>query len=199
MRRLNGMNLDEIIAYNRRDGGTAVSIFADTQADRVNKAREYIAKIIKLEGFKRAVIWEPGCSAGDISGYFTPQHEANGIDVSPAAVDATRSRYPEMHVAEMKVEDVFPQPCDILVLCEFLEHIVDPIKLVRDWMPMAKYVVIGHPLVGDGMDPEIGHLWAYDTIDFDRWWSFGGHSMVEAVTFNMGYRMILGWGARIEA
>jgi len=196
MRRLNDWSFDDIIAYNLRDEGTAVTIFADWQWDRISKAREFVSKAISDSGLERAVIWEPGCSAGDIAGFFTPEHDAYGVDVVPAAVAATRERYPLMHVEEAIAENIEPQECDVLVLCEFLEHIVDPIKFVKEWMPLAKYVVIGHPLVGDGYDPEAGHMWAYNDEDFRAWFPLGGHRAIEAVEFPMGYRMVLGWGKR---
>ena len=196
MRKLNQKSFEDIITYNLRDNGTAVTIFADWQWDRVNRAREYIAKIIALSGIQRVKIWEPGCSAGDIAGHFSRLHDAYGCDVVPAAVAATRERYPKMHVEEAIAETIEPQECDILVLCEFLEHIADPIDFARRWMPLAKYVVIGHPLVGDGYDPEEGHMWAYNDNDFINWFPLGGHELVEACEFPMGYRMVLGWGRR---
>jgi hypothetical protein len=198
MRRIQGWTREQIIAYNLRYDGTAVSIFADTQTGRVNKAREIISTIMSRSSGKRMKIIEPGCSAGDISGFFSEDHDVLGYDVVPAAVAATRERYPKMEVIECIAEDQEPQSCDILVLCEFLEHIDDPVALVKTWMPLAQYVVIGHPLVEDGWDPEEGHIWAYYPSDYDAWWPMGGHRMVESWTFPMGYNMIIGWGERVE-
>jgi hypothetical protein len=195
MKRLNKMTYEEIIDYNLRDGGTAVTIFADTQGQRVGLARKLIENIL-AEDPGRKLIYEPGCSAGDISGFFSKEHEVIGFDVSPAAVAATRSRYPEMQVSEARIEEATPVPCDILVLCEFMEHVIDPIGLAKAWIPLAKHVVIGHPLVGDGTDPERGHVWAYDVQDFMDWFELGGHTMVEAWEFPMGYRMAIGRGRR---
>ena len=195
MRRLNKMTYEDIIAYNLRDGGTAVTIFADAQTQRVDLARKLISNIIADEPGRKLII-EPGCSAGDISGYFSQEHDVQGFDVSPAAVAATRERYPLMKVSEDVVENVTPVPCDILVLCEFMEHLADPIGLAKAWIPLAKHVVIGHPLVGDGMDPEQGHVWAYDVQDFVDWFVIGGHGLVEAWEFPMGYRMVIGRGKR---
>lgn len=196
MRRLQRWTRDEIIAYNLRDGGTAVSIFEDTQRDRVHKAREIISTIVALSPGKAMRIIEPGCSAGDISGYFSADHDVLGFDVVPAAIAATRERYPLMNVKECIAEDQEPQECDILVMCEFLEHIDDPTAFVKAWMPLANYVVIGHPLVRDGHDPEVGHVWAYYPDDFMSWFTLGGHRITQAWTFSMGYEMIIGWGER---
>ena len=97
---------------------------------------------------------------------------------------------------QLAVEDVPPVDCDILVLCEILEHIEDPISLVTAWLPLAKHVIIGHPLVGDGWDPEEGHLWAYYDEDFHNWFPMGGHELAGSMEFPMGYRMVLGRGDR---
>jgi hypothetical protein len=191
------MTFEEVIEYNLRDGGTAVTIFADAQTDRVNKARDIITKLLP-ECPERATIWELGCSAGDISGYFSEDHDCLGVDVVPAAVAACRERYPRLGVLLSPVEEIKPQPCDILVLCEFLEHVINPVKLVLDWLPLAKFVVIGHPLVRDKWDAEPGHLWAYREEDFENWFPLGGHKLGEAWTFGMyDLDMVIGWGKRI--
>jgi hypothetical protein len=196
VRRIREWTKDQIITYNLRDGGTAVSIFEDTQRDRVHKARDIISTIMARSPGKRMEIIEPGCSAGDISGPFSIDHTVLGFDVVPAAVAATRARYPAMMVMECVAEDQVPTSCDILVLCEFLEHIDDPVAFVKAWTPLARYVVISHPLVRDGVDPEEGHIWAYYPEDFEAWFPLGGHKMVEAWTFQMGYEMAIGWGER---
>ena len=196
MRRLSEMSYADIIAYNLRGGGNEFTVFADTQSERVGKARELVAACLGVAS-TRATIIELGCSAGDIIGAFAYGHTCIGIDVTPGACAAARSRYPALRVIEASVEDVDPQECDVLILCEFLEHIVDPIGLVKAWMPLAKTVVIGHPLVGGGEDPEHGHLWAYEPTDFDAWFPMGGHVMDEAYSFDMGYQMVIGRGHRL--
>jgi hypothetical protein len=200
MRRLQeSWGFEQIIDYNLRDGGTAVTIFAEAQTDRVERAKRYIDSI--LDGYTApAIIVEPGCSAGDISGPYAEKNFVYGCDVVPAAVAATRARYPRMNVEQSTAEAWPPRPCDILVLCEFLEHIVDPVDFVRAWLPLAKHVVIGHPLVGGGWDPEVGHLWAYDEDDFRAWFPLGGHVLDDWQTFPMGpYQMVMGRGRRLTA
>lgn len=194
MRRIN-LPDEEVIPYNLRDGGMAVSIFADTQAARVDKARKIISGILATQVGRRGIV-EPGCSAGDISGFFSDEHEVMGFDVVPHAVELAKQRYPKMSVFQAPVEAVKPIPCDILVLCEFLEHVLDPVALVKDWLPLARFVVIGHPLVRDGVDGEAGHTFAYDDDDFQGWFQLGGHKLQQAWTFPMGYEMIIGWGRR---
>lgn len=189
------MTHEQIIEYNLRDGGKAVSIFLDIQTGRVMTARGIIETIL-VELGRPAVIWELGCSAGDISGHFAEEHEVHGVDVTPHAVELTRQRYPKMDVQLAEAEDITPQPCDILVLCEFMEHVTDPVKLITDWAPLAEYLVIGHPLVGDGHDPEEGHLWAYEESDFRAWFEMTGFTLRDSWTFPMGYHMIIGWGAK---
>ena len=199
MRRQNQMTEDEVIAYNLRGGGHEFTVFGEAQPDRVAKARAIIARIISTLPEGKAVrIVEPGCSTGDISGYFANgRNQVVGIDVTPGAAHTASMLWPNMVIIEKKVEDVPPIDCDILVLCEFLEHIIDPVGFVQKWLPHARYVVIGHPLVGDGSDPEPGHPWAYYDVDFANWFGLGGHEMREAWEFPMGYRMVIGWGERL--
>jgi hypothetical protein len=195
MKRISDLDDEGIIAYNLRDNGTAVSIFADMQAYRIEKARWFLSSILATVG-QRAVIWEPGSSAGDIAGWFSVDHETHGIDIVPAAVALTRSRYPAMDVTEARAEDVEPASCDALVLCEFLEHIVDPEAFVKAWLPLARFVLIGHPLNDPG-GIEPGHVWSYDYADYLRWFSLGGHQMIETHLFAGPFpEMVMGIGGR---
>jgi len=196
MRRQTGMDHEAIIAYNLRGGGEEYTVFEYAQADRVLKARAIIEHIIEVDGAIERII-EPGCSTGDIVGFFQDRIEAVGIDVTPGAARAAIERWPKMKVIEARVENVEPMPCDILVMTEFLEHIIEPKTFIRKWAPLARYIVVGHPLVGDGFDPEEGHPWAYYDVDFANWFPEGGHEMVEAWTFPMGYHMVIGWGKRL--
>ena len=195
MRRISDLSHAEILAYNLRDNGTAVTVFADTQAARVERARGFIRSII--EHLRRPVkIWELGCSAGDISGWFSAGHEVTGVDIVPAAVDLARTRYPAMNVWLGPVEAVVPQSCDILVLCEFLEHVDDPIHLVKTWLPIAEFAVIGHPLHDPG-NVEPGHIWSYDQLDYDTWLELGGHTPIETHLFSGPFpEMVMGASRR---
>lgn len=197
MRRLVEDTHDETIAYNLRDGGTAVTIFADHQNYRVEKAKLFVKSALSAMEPGTAVIVEPGCSAGDISGPFTGwAKDVIGIDVVPAAVELARKRYPDMTVVEGIADDMDPIDCDILVLCEFLEHITDPVSFVSAWLPRARYVVIGHPLNDPG-GMEQGHVWSYTYEDYLRWFTIGGHEMVEIHLFSGPFpEMVLGMGAR---
>jgi len=187
---------DDAVVYNLRGDGQEFTIFGVVQSDRVGKAREIIEAVRQDDPSARKII-ELGCSTGDISGYFAQTCDVIGVDVVPGAVAEAKRRYPMGRWLEARVESLTPEHCDILVLCEFLEHVADPILLAREWMPLAKHVVIGHPVVGSGDDPEPGHLWAYDARDFDDWWRIGGHEMVRAYSFAMGpYQMVMGWGNR---
>lgn len=116
----------------------------------------------------------------------------------PGAVAAAKRRYPDLTVIESRVEDVEPIDCDILVMCEFLEHIWEPVEFVKAWMPRARYVIISHPLVGDGNDPEVGHAWTYKREDFENWFPLGGHRKIKSDDFDMGYKMVIGVGEAIR-
>lgn len=190
------MDAQGIRDYNLRDGGSAFTVFAEAQPDRVAKARDLITAICR-EDPGASLIVEPGCSTGDICGFFSDTMNVIGIDAVPAAVEQTRQRWPLVDARLGFVEDMEPIECDILVLCEFLEHIDDPIGFCEAWLPKARHVVIGHPLVCDGFDPEPGHPWAYCPPDFIHWFDIGGFGIREAYTFSMGpYEMVIGRGSR---
>jgi hypothetical protein len=182
MHRITSFDAAGIIAYNLRDGGTAVTVFADAQAHRVEKARGFIEALLPDCG-ERPKIVEPGCSAGDISGYFTSRAEVIGIDVVPRAIELCRERYPDMTPVLSQAEVLAPIDCDILVLCEFLEHIDDPVSFVSSWLPHCRFAVIGHPLEDPG-GIEPGHAWSYTLDDYLGWAAMGGHEVMETDLFS---------------
>lgn len=195
MRRISNFDAQGIIDYNLRDGGTAVTVFADTQAYRVEKARHFVAGLLGYVG-RSARIVELGCSAGDITGPFARDNHVTGVDVVPAAVELSRKRYPEMDVVEAVAEDLGPIPCDVLVLCEFMEHIADPEALAKAWLPQAAFAVIGHPLHDPG-GIEPGHIWSYDLDDYFRWHEMGGHQKIETHLFSGPFPdMVMGVSGR---
>ena len=194
MRRISSFTAEQVIEYNLRDGGTAYTIFEDTQTYRVGKARWFVDALLQNIPAP-AVIVEPGCSAGDISGWFSRDHKVIGIDVVPAAVKTARARYPSMEVIEAQADIAEPIECDILVLCEFLEHIHDPVGFAVNWMKKARYTLIGHPLNDPG-GIEPGHIWSYDLQDYRGWWE-NDYYEIETHLFSGPFpEMVMGIGAR---
>jgi len=197
VKRIWGRTYGEQIDYHLADG--RAPIFDEGQPGRVAKAREYVSRLLyELDLGRPAVIREIGCGAGDISGRFSWDHEVYGYDVVPLAEDVVAERFPKMHFQLIEAERVTPAKCDILVLCEVLEHLHDPLKIVDAWLPLAKSVVIGHPLNEPEPYVDPGHIWRYDKEDYENWYIVGGHTMVETVQFSMGPfpEMVLGYGKR---
>lgn len=87
-------------------------------------------------------------------------------DISSANVETVRQRAPEgwgFHVgdAEQTIRDV--GKVDLIVLTEFLEHIEDPVGMLRLAREHARIVVCSSPEMRPGQieyNPE--HLWAFD-------------------------------------
>lgn len=192
MRRLTTWTAAEIVGYHQNAG---VVIFAESQSGRIAMAHQMIEKV--LSNYEEAMIWEPGCGAGDVTGPYAVPHTVTGIEMVIDAVSLARERYPNMIVLESRAEDIAPEPFDLLVMTEFLEHLDDPVPFMDRWMPMAKYAVIGHPLDDPG-GLEAGHAWSYDLDDFKDWFEKYGFTLVEYEMFSMGSfpKMVMGWGYR---
>jgi 2-polyprenyl-3-methyl-5-hydroxy-6-metoxy-1,4-benzoquinol methylase len=155
--------------------------FEQGQPGRIDMARMFIEKmLIKDLRYRPLRIVELGCGSGDVTGpysapdriYSTPRGEIHtqgieviGVDVVPQAVISVGQRYPNMTVLLSPVESLQPVDCDLLVMTEFLEHVADPVKITRDWMPHARWALIGHPLNEPDPPYEMGHAWSYDVVD----------------------------------
>lgn len=162
-----------------------------------------------------------GCGSGDITGPYSQVEmkvgqisedgrlsypierwpsviEVIGYDVVPQAAVSVKERFPHMQINIGPVEDVEPIECDLLVMCEFLEHVHDPWSIVRAWMPKAHFAIIGHPLNEPNPPFEVGHIWSYTLGDWYAWFEETGHHVWERFLFPMGYwdSMVMGHGSR---
>lgn len=198
MKRTCNKSHEEIINYYFRGNGLPVVVFANTQPKRVEIAQRLVRNALG-DRSSRAIIWELGCSAGDITGVFSDNHSVTGVDMVPEAIRLTQQRYPKVNTILAKAEDVEPISCDVLVLCEFLEHIADPAGLISAWMPLAENVIIGHPLNEPIPPLEPGHVWSYNRQDYLNWFEIGHHRLIETHTFSEAYpEMVIGRGLRLE-
>jgi hypothetical protein len=199
MQRLWARDREEQIAYHLRDGRAPE--FDKGQPGRIDLARFLVDKILKKELTERPLTFvELGCGAGDITGPYSDTINVIGYDVTPAAQEACNRRWPDMTFHLKPVEEVEPYECDLLVLCEVLEHLDDPVSLVRAWLPKARWVIIGHPLNEPNPPFEHGHIWSYTREDWYDWFRMGGHYPWERLEFSMGVydTMVIGHGCRTD-
>jgi trans-aconitate methyltransferase len=208
MKRIGNRSLDEALDYHRRRDDTPN--FTQNQRGRVELAHFLIDKILDKDLQRRPLRFvEIGCGSGDITGpYSVPPIFGNisfpieviGIDVVPQAAISCAARWPNMTTIISPIEEVEPIECDLLVMCEVLEHLHDPVAVVQAWLPKAKWAVIGHPL--DEPDPpyEIGHNWSYTLEDWERWFPMGNHQFFERFMFPMAawHDMVMGHSARLD-
>jgi Methyltransferase domain len=168
-----------------------VRVYADCsiQKWRIEKARHYVKMAMLELGPGVKTIVELGCGVMDISGPFSrAAHEVIGVDCNPAAIIEAKKLYPEVVGSLSAIEDVEPFECDVVVLCEVLEHLYDPESLVRKWLPNAKACVISHPL-DEPLDSGLSagdHCWSYSEGDLRNWFAVGGHNQREGEKFQMG-------------
>lgn len=177
--------------------GRAPCFSESNQWVRIHRCRRLLDAALR-ECPTPAMIVELGCGAGDISGPQAEKHRVIGVDIVPEAQRVCAERWPKMEFRLMPVEDLQPFPCDVLVLCEFLEHVAEPEAIVKSWLPKARWSIIGHPLnEGDDWGEE-GHTWSYDEEDFLRWFELGGYELVSHSKFSMSIyaEMALGIGRK---
>lgn len=213
MRRLGARSTAEAIDYHLKRNHAPE--FDAEQPGRIDLARFLIEKMLLKDLPRRPLRFvELGCGAGDITGpYSIPRRlvtvrgeidtegiEVHGYDMVPAAIEACERRFPQMVTHLEAVERAEPIDCDLLVMCEFLEHVTDPEAVVKAWLPRAKWAIVGHPL--DEPDPpyEFGHNWSYSRDDWRRWFELGGHHVWEEFRFPMGYwdAMVMGHSCRLD-
>ena len=178
------LNKGRTVEQQHEAQGQGVTLFYNTsQRQRIEVARYLVGRALSFIEQPNQTIFELGCGAGEISGPFSESHKVKGVEIIPAAITLCKRLYPKMSVISRPVEELEPADCSVLVMCEFLEHIHDPLALVEKWLPHAEYAVIGHPL--DEPDPpfERGHCWSYSWDDHKLWLTKGGHKLIFSQIF----------------
>lgn len=177
------------------------------QQARVETTRNSLREIVEevresLSKPRKVSIMELGCGTGDISGPFSNNGcSVRGIDVATQQVHEARRRFPAGNWIMGPAEYFASGPWDVLVMCEFLEHVEEPQKLAKKWMAWTNYALISHPL-NEAKDSRLSggdHVWSYDEDDFAKWFSENGFDLLNKKTFQMGaYEIVLGWGKKNE-
>lgn len=164
-----------------------------------NRLREVRKLIAKYLPFCSKDIIELGCGTGDISGPFAEEAMVLGFDCNDDAVKLAKKRFPLGCFMQGEIDKLYPTHCGVLVLSEVLEHLHDPLGLVKKWGALCEYMVISHPLDEDVRSGLSGgdHQWSFDEKDFAEW--FQGFQILDKQVVEMGsYRCILGAGKRID-
>lgn len=164
------------------------------QKDRIRRARHLLSTIListSKEPYtvhRRQKIVELGANGGDITGFFSWGHDVTQFEISHHCLSYIAKTYPWVKVRCEDFTAIKPIDCDILVLSEVLEHLADPLKVVKDWLPRAKYALISSPLEGDlKSDGSAGeHVHSFSASDFNDFVEAGLHTVVKEVTFQMG-------------
>lgn len=149
-------------------------VFSTRQRTRFRRSRRYIRKSIDLYNNvypdKHPIIYEMGCASLDISGLYSQMADIYGVDCNPGFESIVKERHPDCKFILADIETFTPPEMDILVLCEVLEHLLDPSTFLKRLLPISKYVVITHPI---DMNPdgnvESQHYWTFNNKDFEGW------------------------------
>lgn len=198
MKRLQDLGPDQIFA-KYRDAQPRVYETDSQQSDRIRRARQTLLAALKgldpvPETHKRSRIIELGCGLAEISGYYQKSHNVNGYDASPHSIKAAQKKYPDADFMWADCQKLKAERCGVLVMCEFLEHVHDPLDICGRWLPLAEFCVMSSPFEGDfkkgtGEFSDISggeHIWSFDDLDFLRFLSVGGHELIGEDTFQMG-------------
>ena len=128
-----------------------------------------------------------------------------GVDANKKAIEKARERFPAALFSSASIADVPPRQCHLLILCEVLEHLADPMAIVRAWLPLVKYAVISFPLneselFNNGYDLSAGeHQWSFTAEDLGDFLSAGQHELIESEEYALGsYRCIIARSRRMK-
>jgi hypothetical protein len=166
---------------------------------RIKYAREAVKKLLlmlKNEYVSTAhtmkTVVELGANSCDISGPISMGHFVHVWEISPRCIEFIARTFPHVEIHAEDLEEATPIKCDLLILCEVLEHLTDPNELVKKWLPNARYALISSPLEGDLTGDLSGgeHVWSFVDDDFQHFVKIGGHETIQQLQFPMGRYVI---------
>ena len=192
MKRLHELTPEQILNQHRSTPLRVYEYDSDQQG-RIQRSRNLVLWAIKAfppmpESRQRRKIIELGAGACDISGWFSWGHDVHAYESSQAATEHVAKRWPYVKQHHGDLHEVPAEDCDILILCEILEHLPDPLKICREWMPRAGFVIISSPFNGD-LNPAskcAEHVWSFDNADFQQFFKEGHQRILRSETFKMG-------------
>ncbi len=130
---------------------------ATTEADCIARHVAYPYDIAgRLNAFQRArvtrmvapirpgeAVLDVGCNSGYLVDYLPPQCRCFGVDVAPGLIQAAHARLYAAQVAPAERLPFVDHAMDVVVLGEILEHVFDPVAVVREAARVARRLVVG--------------------------------------------------------
>jgi len=171
------------------------------QFPRIVRARRDLMKAVVAlpHTVTPPVITELGCGTADISGPFSYLCPVYGYEINSKAAEIAARRWPKMAVYLNAIPKTSDGLGGVVVLCEVLEHLENPLEIVKGWCRNADAMVVSHPL-NEALDSDLSggeHRWSFDFDDFQNWFTAAEQQLQELEQFQMGkYEMIIGWGTR---
>ncbi len=112
---------------------------------RANKF--FLSKLDQIES-----ILDVGCGNGELAAQMYKKcSNITGFDVSEHAISSARARFPWITFIQGRAEDLPLQKHDLVVLSHILEHLDDPINLLKRVKNIANYLYVEVPDFDSGL------------------------------------------------
>ena len=190
---------------------TVVEVYshpASIQHQRIEVTRNMACRALRelpqVKPNERIKIIELGCGTGDISGWISENYSpttVKGYESSLAPTAVARQKWPKMTVRVGDLQEATPEFCDLLIMCEILEHLAHPVEIVARWAQRAKAVIISHPIdESPTHDLSCGcHVWSLSMDDWTNWFVLGCHQIEEHIILKVGqYNIAVGRGRLLQ-
>ena len=182
-----------------------VYINDSVQKPRIDRSvrMAYAALVPKIVSRQTSInVMEVGCGTGDIAGSLAellPGNYIVGVDCNEAAIAEAKLRWRHAKFIHSAIGDSLKSQWDLVILCEFLEHVENPVMVAKGCLSHADSSLISHPLNETRGSTCSGgdHQWSFTMEDHFDFFFVGGHRTVETEQFKMGeYQMIISRGQK---
>lgn len=162
-------------------------------------ARRYLDQICRYRGGEGGRLLEIGCGSGELlleacaRGY-----QATGVEIAPAAAERARATVPAATVLCTRPDDIdLPSGSfDVCMLCDVIEHVRDPLKILRHLRGLLKpdgVLYIATPSLGSWSARLLGNRWMEFKVEH---LSLFRRTTMQNLLYRAGFRQVIigpGW------
>jgi predicted TPR repeat methyltransferase len=146
----------------------------------------------KHEGIK--TITDLGCGDGGlIEAAYSPEERFRGIDMAEANINYAQNRFKDLNNVTIEMRDFTKMKgirSDLIICCETLEHLIDPLKLLRTID--CRFLITSVPMNETEDRHSEHHIWAWNEAEFRESLKGCGYDIIHTVRVNTRTQIVLG-------
>lgn len=167
----------------------------DAHRGRLEIAARFINELSwanEIENIVPFSLSDLGCGDGGLLTLLDRRIDAWGYDLAPANVEAAKTRGVDVRYGDVVNDFESLWLGDIVVMTEFLEHVVDPHQYLRQLADKGvRYIIASSPYLETLESHYEFHAWCWDREGYDALLNQAGYEVTRAETWSI-FQVVMG-------